>query len=96
MRIRNFGFLANRRRATLWPLCFHLLGAAPQTEQDLATANDVNYLRFCPKCGGPLGRTGARNAGFGRFTMSSQRKGHCLSKIVIQVMGSPLAFLAFQ
>ncbi len=24
--IRNFGFLANRRRATLLPLCFHLLG----------------------------------------------------------------------
>ena len=28
VRIRNFGFLANRRRATLLPLCFHLLGAA--------------------------------------------------------------------
>jgi hypothetical protein len=23
MRIRNFGFLANRKRATLLPLCFH-------------------------------------------------------------------------
>ena len=44
----------------------------------------------------PLGRTGARNGGFGRFTMSSERKGHCLSKIVIQVMGFPLAFFAFQ
>jgi hypothetical protein len=30
VRIRNFGFLANRRRATLLPLCFHLLGSAPQ------------------------------------------------------------------
>jgi hypothetical protein len=28
VRIRNFGFLANRRRATLLPLCFQLLGAA--------------------------------------------------------------------
>src|SRR5882762_82203 len=36
VRIRNFGFLANRRRATLLPLCFPLLGSAPQTEQDLA------------------------------------------------------------
>ena len=26
LRIRNFGFLANRRRATLLPLCFQLLG----------------------------------------------------------------------
>ena len=36
VRIRNFGFLANRRRATLLPLCFHLLGSAqqPQTEQN--------------------------------------------------------------
>ena len=29
VRIRNFGFLANRRRATRLPLCFHLLGAQP-------------------------------------------------------------------
>jgi hypothetical protein len=29
---RNFGLLANRKRATTFPLCFHLLGAAPQTE----------------------------------------------------------------
>jgi Putative transposase len=35
VRIRNFGWLANRRRATLLPLCFHLLGSAPQTEQEL-------------------------------------------------------------
>ena len=27
MRIRHFGFLANRRRTTLLPLCFPLLGA---------------------------------------------------------------------
>jgi hypothetical protein len=33
VRIRNFGFLANRRRATLLALCFQLLGSAPQTEQ---------------------------------------------------------------
>jgi hypothetical protein len=32
VRIRNFGFLANRKRATTLPLCFHLLGSAPQTE----------------------------------------------------------------
>jgi hypothetical protein len=32
LRIRNFGFLANRRRATLLPLCFQLLGTAKRTE----------------------------------------------------------------
>jgi Putative transposase len=35
VRIRNFGFLANRRRAVLLPLSFHSLGAAqePRAEQ---------------------------------------------------------------
>ena len=34
VRIRNFGFLANRRRATLLPLCFQLLGAAQQSQAE--------------------------------------------------------------
>jgi len=54
VRIRNFGFLANRRRATLLPLCFHLLGSAPQTEQDLSGSKDSSDLWRCPKCGGPM------------------------------------------
>ena len=54
VRIRNFGFLANRRRATLLPLCFHLLGSAPQTEQDLSGSNDASDFWRCPKCGGPM------------------------------------------
>jgi len=54
VRIRNFGFLANRRRATLLPLCFHLLGSPQQTEQELSTSNDANNPRLCPKCGGPM------------------------------------------
>src|SRR5258708_4585494 len=33
VRIRNFGFLANRKRATPLPLCFQLLGS-PQRPQD--------------------------------------------------------------
>ena len=53
VRIRNFGFLANRRRATLLPLCFHLLGTAPQTEQDIS-GKDSSDLWRCPKCGGPM------------------------------------------
>src|SRR5665213_3562798 len=54
VRIRNFGFLANRRRATLLPLCFHLLGSAPQTEPEPSTAQDAYDLRLCPQCGGPM------------------------------------------
>jgi hypothetical protein len=54
VRIRNFGFLANRRRATLLPLCFQLLGSPQQTQQELSTANDANNPRLCPKCGGPM------------------------------------------
>lgn len=56
VRIRNFGFLANRRRATLLPLCFQLLGAAqqPQAAQDASSTNDSHDLWRCPKCGGPM------------------------------------------
>ena len=56
VRIRHFGFLANRRRATLLPLSFHLLGAAqePPAEQDLSSASDSHDLWRCPKCGGPM------------------------------------------
>ena len=53
VRIRNFGFLANRKRATTLPLCFQLLGAAPQTEQAAASARPRD-LWSCPKCGGPM------------------------------------------
>jgi hypothetical protein len=56
VRIRNFGFLANRRRATLLPLCFQLLGATqePQGQQDLLSACDSHDLWRCPRCGGPM------------------------------------------
>jgi hypothetical protein len=54
VRIRNFGFLANRKRATLLPLCFHLLGAAPQAEPGASSSGDSPDLYRCPKCGGPM------------------------------------------
>jgi len=56
VRIRNFGFLANRKRATLLPLCFQLLGSAQesQAEQHLASTEDAPALWRCPKCGGPM------------------------------------------
>ena len=56
VRIRNFGFLANRRRATRLALCFHLLGARqdPPAQQDLSSTNDSTDLWRCPKCDGPM------------------------------------------
>ncbi|HZS95305.1 MAG TPA: IS91 family transposase [Terriglobales bacterium] len=56
VRIRNFGFLANRKRATLLPVCFQLLGSAqqPQAEQHASSTEDCPDLWRCPKCGGPM------------------------------------------
>ena len=56
VRIRNFGFLTNRKRATLLPLCFHLLGSAqePQAEHQTSSTKDSPALYRCPKCGGPM------------------------------------------
>jgi hypothetical protein len=56
VRIRNFGFLANRKRATLLPLCFQLLGSAqePQGQQHASSTKDSPGLYRCPKCGGPM------------------------------------------
>ncbi len=46
VRIRNFGFLANRKRASTLPLCFQLLGAAatPRTEPVTSRANNASDL----------------------------------------------------
>jgi hypothetical protein len=56
VRIRNFGFLANRNRATLLPLCFQLLGgASPEktTASDTSSStNQIHSLWNCPVCGG--------------------------------------------
>src|ERR1035437_7759433 len=56
VRIRHFGFLANRRRATLLPLCFQLLGAVlrPQVKQQASAVKEPRPLWRCPKCGGPM------------------------------------------
>jgi Putative transposase len=56
VRIRHFGFLANRKRATLLPLCFQLLGSAqdPPIGQHIASTEDALGLWRCPQCGGPM------------------------------------------
>jgi hypothetical protein len=55
VRIRNFGFVANRRRATSLPLCFQLLPSrsARQTGQNCSTTDGAKDLWRCPQCAGP-------------------------------------------
>ena len=56
VRMRNFGFLANRKRATLLPLCFQSLGATqePPAQENASSTEDTPDLHRCPKCGGPM------------------------------------------
>jgi hypothetical protein len=56
VRIRNFGFLANRNRATLLPLCFQLLsGSQERTASTTSTSTEETHsLWKCPVCGGTM------------------------------------------
>jgi len=55
VRIRNFGFLANRRRSTLLPLCFAALGTVPsQIKLETSPTQESDPLWRCPQCGGPM------------------------------------------
>jgi hypothetical protein len=56
VRIRNFGFLANRRRAELLPLCFRLLQQPEQYRNSAASpaAPTTHTPWNCPLCGGVM------------------------------------------
>jgi hypothetical protein len=56
VRIRNFGFLANRQRAILLPLCFQLLRASGNITASPASspADQPQSLWNCPVCGGTM------------------------------------------
>jgi hypothetical protein len=56
VRIRNFGFLANRNRATLLPLCRRLLGRSekPTAEPASSATEGPHSLWNCPVCGGTM------------------------------------------
>jgi len=56
IRIRFFGFLANRRRAALLPLCQQLLDANPRSRSPTPPAASAGSppLWICPHCGGPM------------------------------------------
>jgi hypothetical protein len=55
VRIRHFGFLANRTRAALLPRCFAALHTTPpKNESPTSTAPTTQPLWRCPHCGGPM------------------------------------------
>jgi hypothetical protein len=56
VRIRFFGFLANRRRAERLPLCQQLLQASPRQSSPTSTAGEVKLSAFwlCPRCGAAM------------------------------------------
>ena len=56
VRIRNFGFLANRNRASLLPLCFQLLNGSEQMTASAASpsTDQTHSLWNCPVCGGTM------------------------------------------
>ena len=57
VRIRNFGFLNNRQRAKLLPLCFSLLGTSVDRTgaEDMADAPKPSVtLPRCPLCSGTM------------------------------------------
>jgi hypothetical protein len=56
VRIRNFGFLANRQRALLLPLCFRLLRATESTPVAavVISAGRPHSPWKCPACGAAM------------------------------------------
>ncbi len=54
VRIRNFGFLANRQRATLLPLCFNLLQREPDPSGQAPQVTRPPTFPKCPLCGGTM------------------------------------------
>jgi hypothetical protein len=56
VRIRNFGFLANRRRASLLPICFELLRRSTEKAASAAppSADHPGSCWRCPICGGTM------------------------------------------
>jgi hypothetical protein len=51
-RIRYFGWLANRRRRQMLPLCRTLLAAVPPDVESSATSDTAVWR--CPACGGEM------------------------------------------
>jgi hypothetical protein len=53
VRIRNFGYLANRHRRTLLPLCLQCLRSALDSSAKKTQQSPAGFW-MCPQCGGPM------------------------------------------
>jgi Putative transposase len=54
VRIRSFGFLANRCRALLLPLCQRLLSEQPEARSSRLPTSSTPACFRCPQCGTPM------------------------------------------
>ena len=55
VRIRFFGYMANRRRAALLPVCRELIGGNSESDQKSKTVQAEDRLGWlCPRCSGPM------------------------------------------
>ena len=62
VRIRSFGFLANRRRSALLPLCQRLLLDHPQPTPSIPNLPHLPACFPCPQCGTPMLRVESLSA----------------------------------
>jgi hypothetical protein len=54
VRIRFFGYMANRRRAALLPICRELIGASSELGKSDTAKIDDQPTWLCPRCSGPM------------------------------------------
>jgi len=54
VRIRFFGYMANRRRAALLPICRELIGSISESEKSESTQADDQPTWLCPHCNGSM------------------------------------------
>ena len=54
VRIRFFGYMANRRRAESLPICRELTGANSESEKSEMAQIDDRSAWICPRCSGPM------------------------------------------
>jgi hypothetical protein len=54
VRIRHFGYLANRSRASQLPICRQLLAMNPPEQPALPSIDDHSSSWHCPRCGAAM------------------------------------------
>jgi hypothetical protein len=54
VRIRFFGYMANRRRAASLPICSELIGSNTEAEKSEMPQVEAQPARLCPHCSGPM------------------------------------------